>query len=391
MLHPKHTGRSPGDAPALRLRRRLLKNSRMAALALVLSTTGFGACLEFPCAALDSSCNPGAAALLLTATIPVNLRLQDSGQAVCYTGAEIPCASIAPGQPYYGQDGHHIDRPRAPGLVAVGNGTVLDPFTDLQWSACSIQSSDAGLLTGPACDNGMGDLPGPITQAAASTVCTGLNLGGHSDWRLPGIHEIVTLLDLGSPTRVNASLFPGNATQGYLTATANPDVASSKLNLSFSNGGIVQNNTLVSGRARCVRGAPPEIGDFFAEADVVLDKSTGLIWQRCAAGSAGNCNITPTSMTWLAALDYCASLELFGANDWRLPNLLELHSLMSYESAGIVVDSASFPDVSGTYWTSTSNVDDPDLAGHADFEANSRSVEMTPKPALHSVRCVRGP
>ena len=36
----------------------------------------------------------------------------------------------------------------------------------------------------------------------------------------------------------------------------------------------------------------------------------------------------PISVTWQAALSYCENLERGGTDDWRLPNIRELESLV---------------------------------------------------------------
>jgi len=59
-----------------------------------------------------------------------------------------------------------------------------------------------------------------------------------------------------------------------------------------------------------------------ADTNCVLDNLTGLIWAR-------NANLGG-SMTWSNAIVYCEGLTYGGTNDWRLPNLRELQSLIDY-------------------------------------------------------------
>ena len=91
----------------------------------------------------------------------------------------------------------------------------------------------------------------------------------------------------------------------------------------------------------------------------MTDKLTGLIWSVDAdpAATAG----VPSPMDWQHALDYIKTLNnqnYLGYNDWRLPNLHELKSLLNYQ----VVPSSWFSSQigvlnakAGYYWTSTTN------------------------------------
>lgn len=55
----------------------------------------------------------------------------------------------------------------------------------------------------------------------------------------------------------------------------------------------------------------------------VTDNMTGLIWTKQA-------DLANTS-TWEEAIDFCNDLEYAGYNDWRLPNIRELRSLVDIE------------------------------------------------------------
>lgn len=58
----------------------------------------------------------------------------------------------------------------------VVDGTVLDRSTGLQWSQENVPG-------------------GRMNWKAAKEACAKLNLGGHADWRLPTIRELLTLVD----------------------------------------------------------------------------------------------------------------------------------------------------------------------------------------------------
>lgn len=57
--------------------------------------------------------------------------------------------------------------------------------------------------------------------------------------------------------------------------------------------------------------------------DTVTDNCTNLVWQK----ESGD------SMTWADANSYCSALVLASQNDWRLPSISELNSIIEYDKA----------------------------------------------------------
>ena len=105
---------------------------------------------------------------------------------------------------------------------------------------------------------------------------------------------------------------------------------------------------------------------FVVSGHTVSDRLTGLIWSRDA-----NPNEFP--VPWQEALDTIAAMnrDLFlGFNDWRLPNRLELRSLMGYQSRKpSLPDGHPFENVFlGWYWSSTSAAINPAYAWYVDME-----------------------
>lgn len=108
------------------------------------------------------------------------------------------------------------------------------------------------------------------------------------------------------------------------------------------------------------KGRPWPVPRFTVQADTncVLDNLTGLMWAR--ANQFGQVN-------WATAVANCSSLSYGGYDDWRLPNLRELYSLVALQysipalcnTAGTAKWALNDPfDVittanSARYWTST--------------------------------------
>jgi hypothetical protein len=84
--------------------------------------------------------------------------------------------------------------------------------------------------------------------------------------------------------------------------------------------------------------------------DVVTDNLSGLMWAR-------NGNQPTGKLNWEGAINYSNNLALCGYDDWRLPNIVELQSLIhegESNSAGWL-NTNWFLNVVGnsSYWTST--------------------------------------
>lgn len=138
---------------------------------------------------------------------------------------------------------------------------------------------------------------------------------------------------------------------------------------------------------RLMAGCPTE-GRFEINGPVVVDNCTGLTWQRTPPSS---------QRTWVEALVFASDLELGSFDDWRLPNVNELLSLVDYGRTGPALDPVfdvpSDDDVSAPnahdFWTSTSANSSPvSVAWVVHFTIGDHSV--LEKPLERSVRAVRG-
>ena len=86
----------------------------------------------------------------------------------------------------------------------------------------------------------------------------------------------------------------------------------------------------------------------------VLDKLTGLVWQRCSLGltwSDTSCTTTGNAITynWANALQAAKNM----GNGWRVPNIKELQSVVEEACAAPAINEFHFPGTGGDYWTSS--------------------------------------
>ncbi|MFM2417163.1 MAG: hypothetical protein RL385_1886 [Pseudomonadota bacterium] len=98
-----------------------------------------------------------------------------------------------------------------------------------------------------------------------------------------------------------------------------------------------------------------------ADANVVLDEITGLLWQRALPATFTGCTRRLDGQpgdgcTWQEAADYCAQLTLAGRG-WRLPSKVELESIVDTTQPfpAPLIDLDVFPDTSirFNFWSSS--------------------------------------
>ena len=130
-------------------------------------------------------------------------------------------------------------------------------------------------------------------------------------------------------------------------------------------------------------GCPNDAGRFEATTPlgdaVVIDNCTGLMWQQ-AMGNNGN------QLNWCGALDYCDTLDFAGHDDWRLPNVRELQSIVDYGRSTPSIDPV-FSTSNSPFWSSTSGAVLPGNAWSVHFVHGV--VELDPKQIGRNVRAVR--
>jgi hypothetical protein len=95
---------------------------------------------------------------------------------------------------------------------------------------------------------------------------------------------------------------------------------------------------------------------FSVSGSCVTDNLTGLMWVSSPDAA---------TRTWSAALDHASTLSLDGHEDWRLPNINELESLVNAAAADAAVwlNGQGFSGIqSSRYWTSTTYFNDTSTA-----------------------------
>ncbi len=224
-------------------------------------------------------------------------------------------------------------------VLSSDGSSVTDTITGLVWQW-------DGLGPRAACTTDSTHLT--CTQAEAETYCGGLSLGGFSDWRPPGEHELQTIVDLASPQdnlAIDPTAFSNTTPGGYGYWTSSPDalLPGRAWEIDFDYGYSYPNVIGLRGSVRCVRGARCyPTSRFTTSGDLVTDTLTNLAWQEHASKAA---------MTWSDAQSYCSS----AGSGFRLPTLKELGSLTNLTvTSSPAIDRTAFPNSPvDWYWTSS--------------------------------------
>ena len=261
------------------------------------------------CGILLVTCAFAAEGLALAVTTTNAYTVVDTGQTNCYDDNH-PITEPAPGQPFYGQDAQFASS--SPAYANNGDGTVTDLNTGLMW----VQARGT-----------------QMTWDAAVADATSNTTGGNTDWRMPTIKELYSLILFsgvnGASVTNTAGYVPfidsnyfgfvyGSGTGGervidcqdwsgteYVSTTMNGDATIFGVN--FADGRIKGYPKYVSGSGtgqvnyvRYVRGNTAYGTNQFADNGdgTITDLATSLMWSQADSGVGLNWS---NALTWVQA------------------------------------------------------------------------------------------
>jgi Protein of unknown function (DUF1566) len=226
------------------------------------------------------------------------------------------------------------------------------------------------------------------TLADAVASCTTLMLGGHCDWRLPSLIELVSILDysIASPgPTIDRTAFPATPAAVFWSSTPSGGVSTLTWVAYFDSGFTTGDFPTNANHARCVRsaGATTPAGRYTTGGGTVFDTETKLTWQQTAP---------TTAYTWSEAKTYCASAAVssaLGGSGWRLPTIKELLTIVDYSlGSAPFVDPNAFPAAPARgFWSSSPVAGSPSMAWIVNFVNPSTGSYTT--LLTDSARCVR--
>ncbi len=280
-------------------------------------------------------------------------------------------------------------------LQANADGTVTDQKTGLIWMRCSMgQTWNGSTCTGTA---------STYTFDLADALTGTTTFAGQSDWRLPNIRELQTIVHRSaySPA-IDKAAFPNTPNANFFAASPYAPDTSFVWFVSFLDGYASYDHRHANSAVRLVRGGASSgslIGITRPTSDYVdhgngtiTHTPTNLMWKRCAEGqtwTGSTCSGTASSMT-------AGQLPLFGNSfagqtDWRVPTEDELLSLVDYsKSLAPTLNSSAFPATPGTdFWSSSPNVNSSGYVWSVSFSVGHADMGNDPTSSF-AVRLVRG-
>ena len=249
-----------------------------------------------------------------------------------------------------------------------GDGSVTHALTGLTWQQAFV---------------------GKKTWTDAGPYCDKLTLAGRTDWRLPTQTELLSIVDFTkqSPS-IDSVMFPSTQTDHYWTASPGAPAYSGDVfwSCNFVDGYCNVGYPTEADYVRCVsppttQMQPPSQRFQVATDGTVTDALTKLTWQQ---------GVSPSGYPkWSDAQAYCSgNVAKLPGDGWRLPNVLELMSLVDHGSRP-AIDSTAFPDkTSESFWASTTEYEG-DQAATVNFADGGTIFGLTTQPAPLFSRCVR--
>jgi hypothetical protein len=288
-----------------------------------------------------------------TSNLSISFTLTDTGQDVFYDNDGNEISTPSESDDYYGQDAQFTGTSAS--FTDNLDGTITDNNTGLMWQ----QTPDFER-------HNFYDAFDYVDE---------LETGGYTDWRLPTIKELYSLIysngSLDESSTSNSQPYLYNeyfdfeydemmsyagqywSSTKYVKGGLQDTSIEGAFGYNFADGHLKAYETglYFDGSTgvedpgcfvRAVRGEENVYGinNFSDNGDgTVNDNATGLMWQQDDDGNTYN---------WKNALEYATNSELADYTDWRLPNTKELQSIVDY-------DKTTFPAIDETYFSCTNS------------------------------------
>ena len=196
-------------------------------------------------------------------------------------------------------------------FVDNGNGTITDTATGLQWMRCTMGEQ----WTGSGCSGSATY----YTWAAANALSSTVTFAGASDWRLPTIDELKTLIDSSHLPAIDSTAFPGGLYSArYWSSTVHASYQDYAWYVMFDVGNATANAQAISINVRMVRSGsttttdtqPPGTNTTNERLNISASELAGMITVPVIYGTPPTAfrDTDPLGVTGVALLDAQARL-----------------------------------------------------------------------------------
>lgn len=260
----------------------------------------------------------------------------------------------AEGDAFFGQNANHPGT--APQYQDNNDGTITDLVTGLMWQKSPDTNGDGTI-----------NYDDKLSYDEALANASSFDLGDYSDWRLPTIKELYSLI-----MYYGAEPNPTATSQGTAVPYINTDYFSFAygdlsveriIDAQYATSSIYVSTTMNGNQTMFgVNFADGRIKGYPAESSMkkyyviyvrgnkeygknnytdngdntITDNATGLMWTKDDSGDG---------MVWEDALAYAEGEEFAGYSDWRLPDAKELQSIVDYTRSPATTNSAAIDPV----------------------------------------------
>ncbi len=332
----------------------------------------------------------------------LSFKIVDTNQDKCYNTLNEITPPL-PGAAFYGQDAQFDGY--QPSYQDNGDGTVTDLVTGLMWQ--------------------QGLFPSKLTFNQAVAGADTLSLAGYTDWRLPTIKEMYSLIlfsgtDISGPNPENLSPFLdtnyfefryGDTLIGermidaqyatsteYVGTTMGGDHTDFGVNFAdgrikgYGTGPLPGQTGDKTFEVRYVRGnLQYGVNEFVDNGDgTIRDAATGLIWDKNDSGEGLNWE---EGLAWVEQKN---AEQYLGANDWRLPNAKEMQSIVDYSRSPQTTNSAAIDPIFNTstiidegggtnypfYWTGTTHASSNGTGGFGVYLCFGEALGWMEQPPM---------
>jgi hypothetical protein len=296
----------------------------------------------------------------------------DTNETTFYSNDAIIDAP-AEGESFYGQDASYTGN--QPSYTDNGDGTITDNVTGLMWQQDPGEKMD---------------------WTTAVEELDSFELAGYDDWRIPTIKELYSLVQFSGKTGTSSdtsipyidtdyfvfeygdaagenrfidsqiltsTIFDSTTLGGYTTT----------FGYNFADGRIKGYEITKNFYCYHVRGNTNYGQNLFVDNgdETITDEATGLMWMQNDSGYYEAGSNSDGTMDWEEALEWAENATYGGYDDWRLPNVKELQSIVDYTKSPYTTNSPAIDDLFycspvvnsfgeddyGYYWSGTTHND----------------------------------